>query len=188
MFSTEQDHLTGIDVVLITHEHGDHFHTESVKQIVANNPQAVIISNSAVGAKLKELGISYTLLEGQNQKEINGLNFEAFDCKHEEIFENFGQVQNTGYLIGNKLYYPGDSFKAPEKKIEILALPVAGPWCKISDAIRFTLKVKPTWAFPVHDAVLQPHMVNGLYKITETILKDYNIGFKPLSSGEEKEF
>ena len=30
-FSQEQNQIRGIDVVLITHEHGDHLHVESLK-------------------------------------------------------------------------------------------------------------------------------------------------------------
>ena len=31
VYSAEQNKLTGIDVVLITHKHGDHFHAETVE-------------------------------------------------------------------------------------------------------------------------------------------------------------
>lgn len=31
-------------------------------------------------------------------------------------------VQNTGYFINDKLFYPGDALTNPNKEIEILAL------------------------------------------------------------------
>ena len=55
----------------------------------------------------------------------------------------------------NKLYYPGDAFHEPGKAVEILGLPVAGPWLKISEAIDFAKKIKPKKAFPVHDGMMK---------------------------------
>lgn len=114
-FSTMQNEAMGIDVVLITHEHADHFHTESLQTVLKNNPKARVITNSGVGKKLDELGVAYSLIEGIQKTEINGISIEAFDGKHEEIFEMLGQVQNTGYFIDNELFYPGDAFSDPKK-------------------------------------------------------------------------
>src|SRR6185312_9669397 len=52
MFSTAQNEEKNIDIVAITHEHGDHFHIESLKAIIANNPAVTVITNSAVGKLL----------------------------------------------------------------------------------------------------------------------------------------
>lgn len=187
-FSSGQNLITGIDVVLITHEHADHLHTDSLKEVLKNNPEAKVHTNTGVGKKLDEVGIAYLLLEGRNQTEIDGLVFEAFDCKHEEIFGEIGQVQNTGYFIDNKLFYPGDSFCNPEKPVDILALPVAGPWCKIPDAIRYALTVKPKKAFPVHDGMLQSERIGSSHKVPEKVLSENGIEFVAMNDGDEKEF
>ncbi|MDE1970936.1 MAG: MBL fold metallo-hydrolase [Patescibacteria group bacterium] len=187
-FSTAQNEEMDIDVVLITHEHADHLHIESLKQVVLNNPKVKVITNSGVGAKLKDAGISYELLEGTKSTKVGNVFIEAFDGKHEEIFENVGQVQNTGYFIGGKLFYPGDSFYNPSKPVDILALPVAGPWCKIPDAIRYALAIKPKKAFPVHDGMLQKERIGGSHKIPNQILSENNIEFITMNEGDEKEF
>jgi L-ascorbate metabolism protein UlaG (beta-lactamase superfamily) len=187
-YSTGQNQIKDIDIVLITHEHADHFHADSVKEILANNPKAKVITNSAVGAKLSELGITHDILEGRAMKNINGVNIEAFDAKHEEIFKEFGQVQNTGYFIDEKLFYPGDSYHNPQKPVDILALPVSGPWCKIGDAVRYALEVKPKQAFPVHDATLQKERIGGSHRIPEKFLTEAGIKFVAIVEGDEKEF
>jgi L-ascorbate metabolism protein UlaG (beta-lactamase superfamily) len=187
-FSSTQNEEMDIDVVLITHEHADHLHVESLKQVILNNPKVKVITNSGVGAKLKEAGISYELLEGSGSTKIGSILIEAFDGKHEEIFENIGQVQNTGYFIDNKLFYPGDSFHKPGKPVDILALPVAGPWCKIPDAIRYALAIKPKKAFPVHDGMLQKERIGGSHKIPSQVLSENNIEFIIINEGDEKEF
>jgi L-ascorbate metabolism protein UlaG (beta-lactamase superfamily) len=187
-FSTDQNLLTGIDLILITHEHNDHLHTGSLKEIISNNPNVKIFTNSGVGKILDQENISYELLEGNDVKMINNLLIEAFDSKHEEIFEEIGQVKNTGYFIGEKLFYPGDSYSNPMKEVPVLALPVAGPWCKISDAIRYALEVKPKKAFPVHDGMLQKNKIGASHKIPEKVLNENGIEFISVFEGDEIEF
>ncbi|NDE68381.1 MBL fold metallo-hydrolase, partial [bacterium] len=124
-FTTSQNSLTGIDIILITHEHADHLHVGSLAEVLKNNPQAKVITNTSVGKKLDEAGVAYTVVEGRATMQIGAGNsehtvpLEAFDCKHVEIFEEFGQVQNTGYLIGGKLFYPGDSYCQPGKPVDV---------------------------------------------------------------------
>lgn len=187
-YSTAQDDVTGIDVVLITHEHVDHFHVESLKKVLAHNPDARVITNSGVGSKLDEAGISYTPLEGRSTETVNNVLIEAFDHKHEEIFKEIGQVQNTGYFIGEKLFYPGDAFCNPEKEVDVLALPVAGPWCKTLAAIQYALELKPKKAFPVHDGMLQKERIGSFHKTPEKVLLENGIQFLTMCEGDEKEF
>lgn len=187
-FSSGQDVVTGIDLILITHEHADHFHADSLRKVLVNNPQAKVIANKGVGNKLGEMNIPYTVLEGRDTSEVSGVLIEAFDCKHEEIFGELGQVQNTGYFIDGKLFYPGDSFCDPEKPIDVLALPVAGPWCKVPDAIRYALSVRPRKAFPVHDGMLQTDKIGSFHKIPEKVLSENGIEFVIMNDGDERDF
>ena len=180
--------VTGIDVILITHEHADHLHVGSLKEIVVNNPEAKVITNSSVGKLIAEEGIKYEILEGKDTKEYLNTLIEAFDAKHEEIYEEVGQVQNTGYFIANKLFYPGDAYCDPEKDVDVLALPVAGPWCRVPDTIRYALKLKPNKVFPVHDGLLNTERIGGHHKIPEKVLTENGIEFIPMIDGDEKEF
>lgn len=210
-FSTAQNEIKGIDIVLITHEHGDHLHIESLKTVLANNPAAQVYTNSGVGAKLAVEGIAYHPLEGKDMKEFagndafSGLTLQAYDSKHEEIFEDFGQVQNTGYMISvagasldahaseqnggiRTLFYPGDSYCNPQTSVDVLAMPVGGPWCKIPDAIRYAIEVKPKKAFPVHDSTLQPDRIGSCHSAPAKYLPLHGIEFIPMVEGDEKEF
>jgi L-ascorbate metabolism protein UlaG (beta-lactamase superfamily) len=185
-FTDTQNSITGIDLVVISHEHGDHLHVDSLKQVIAHNPDAIIVTNSGVGKILDAEGIVYQVLEGTSKATIHDILIEAFDGKHEEIFEEIGQVQNTGYMFAGRLFYPGDSFKNPERLIEILALPVAGPWCRLPDAIRYALTLKPQKAFPVHDAVLKH---SGMaHTIPQKVLTTHGIEFVPMDEGDSRDF
>ena len=187
-FSTAQDSLTNIDLVLITHEHADHFHTESVQEIVKNNPKVEVVTNKSVGKLLAELGVSYTELEGRATEILAEITIEAYEGQHVEIYGDYGLVQNTGYLIDNELFYPGDAYTVPENSPNILALPVAGPWCKVSEAIDYALEVKPETAFPVHDALLSEVGKISHYAHFGRVLPENNISFVELRENETKEF
>lgn len=187
-YSVSQNEVKGLDIVLITHEHPDHLHVESLKIVLANNPNAKVVTNSGVGKKLEEIGVEFELLEGRHFKEINGVSLEAYDCKHEEIYEDYGQVQNTGYFIDGRLFYPGDSFYNPEKPVEILALPVAGPWCTIAEAVDYAISVKPKKAFPVHDGMLYKDRRSITRALPAKLLTEKGIEFVDMNEGDCKEF
>jgi L-ascorbate metabolism protein UlaG (beta-lactamase superfamily) len=64
-------------------------------------------------------------------------------------------VPNTGYLIDHgAFYHPGDSFHVPEQRVDVLGLPTAAPWLKISEAIEFFRAVSPRVAVPIHQGLL----------------------------------
>src|SRR5580704_3189096 len=56
-FTDAQNTLTGIGILLITHEHQDHYHVESVAAIVKNNPDIEVVCNKAVAALIQKENI-----------------------------------------------------------------------------------------------------------------------------------
>jgi len=184
-YSTMQNDAAGIDIILITHEHQDHFHLESVKKVLANNPNAKIITNASVGKLLDAENIPYEVVAEGGKSDAHGVLVEGYGHKHAEIYKELGQVENTSYFIDGKLFYPGDAFMNPDRAVDILALPVAGPWMKISEAINYAFALKPRIAFPVHDAIMkQSGFMHGMY---QKILSE-SIDFVPMAEEDEKEF
>ncbi len=182
-----QEMEKNIDLVVITHEHADHIHIESLKKILENNVNAKIVTNKAVGKLLDEANIEYQVLENKVETDILGVNFEAHDCRHEEIFEEMGQVENTGFFIDRRLFYPGDAFYNPGKPVEILALPVAGPWSRVRDFMKYVLEVKPKVCFPVHDGMLDPDF-GTCHRVPAAVLPKFGINFKSFEENKEEEF
>ncbi len=176
-FSSGYETLTDLDIILITHEHADHCHTDSITSLLESNPEAIVVSNGSVAKLLEEKGIETHIVEGKDSATILDTVLEAFDGKHEEIFADYGIVQNTGYLIDGSFFYPGDAYTIPSKPVKVLALPVAGPWCKIADAIHYALAVKPNTALPVHDAVLSEAGRKVTYGHFTRELEKEGIGF-----------
>lgn len=185
-WSTEQNNVKGIDLVVITHEHPDHFHLDSLKQVLANNPSAAIVTNRAVRQLLEAEGIASKLLEDQQQEIIAGIELAAFGTDHALIHSKIPVVMNTGYLFANKFFYPGDALTNPGVDVQILAMPMIGPWMKLGEAIDWATAVKPAVCLPVHDGMLNPRQ--WIYTNPAKILAEEGIKFDALEPGESREY
>lgn len=186
VYSTGRNDVQNIDVALITHEHSDHYHIDSLKEVLKNNPQAKIITNKSVGALLKKEGIAYSVVEDGESVTENGILIEGFGKEHAVIHSSIPVIQNTGYFIANRLFHPGDAFTNPGKPVEILALPVAAPWLKISEAIDYAAELKPKICFPIHDANLQS--ARSVYQLPSQILEPKGIKFTIIEIDKIYEF
>ena len=184
-FTTLQNEEKDIDIILFTHEHSDHFNLDSLKKVLVNNPGVKIITNTSVGKILEENGINYMKVEEGEKYEFDGVTISGFGNVHEEIYDDYGLVQNTGYMI-NDLCYPGDAFSYPDAKVDILVLPVCGPWMKTRDAVMYAKNINPRVAFPVHDGMLVDFFP-VFWKLPEHFLSEVNIPFKKLELGKEEE-
>ena len=142
------DDLSDIDVILFTHEHSDHYDQEVLKKILQKSPNAKIFTNEGVGALLTKAGMHYSLLEGGSSATEKKVTIEAFGDKHALMLQEIPQVDNTGYLIAGRLFLPGDAFTGPSKPVEILMLPVAGPWLKLSEAVEYAKSYRSQDLFP----------------------------------------
>jgi len=185
-FSTMQTEEKNISAVLITHEHQDHLHIDSLKKVLENNPTAIVITNTAVGKLLDEAGVKYTKIEEGQRYDLNGINISGFGNLHAEIYQTYGQVQNTGYMINN-LCYPGDAFSYPDVHVDILALPVTGPWMRVKDAVDYAKNINPRVVFPVHDAHIHD-WAKFIWSVPEKLLGEVGIKFKKPELGKEEEF
>ncbi len=176
----------GIDAILITHEHQDHLHVEALQVILAKNREAQVISHVGVGKILDEAGITYTAIADGEAIEVKGIAIESSGSVHDDLP---AVVQNTGFLIDNALFYPGDSFHDPQKSVKILALPVAGPWMKLSEAIEYAKLVKPKVVFPVHDGMLRQGIELGpTRRIPKALLEPIGIIYVDMIEGSTQDF
>src|SRR3989338_5542153 len=69
-FSALQLQEKNINAIIITHEHQDHLHIDSLKKVLENNPNAIVITNTAVGKLLDEAGIKYTEHMGKSRIQV----------------------------------------------------------------------------------------------------------------------
>jgi L-ascorbate metabolism protein UlaG (beta-lactamase superfamily) len=186
-YSEGQNKIIGIDLILITHEHFDHLHIDSLRIVLQNNPSAKIITNKGVGKLLNKENIAYELVEHGESTDFKGIKIEGFGEKHADVYPSITPVDNTGYFIAERFFYPGDQLTNPNKPIDILALPVAGPWLKISEAVDYAKILKPKKVFPVHDAMIRPDRLGSAHFLPQMELTKDEIEFIVLDEGKEYE-
>lgn len=183
IYSTGQNTVKNIDAILITHEHADHFHIPSLKECLKNNPEAQVITNKAVSRLLKQEKIKHQIVQHGKSIAIKNVTIEGLGEKHAPMYKTIPLIQNTGYFINEKLFYPGDALYNPLRPVPILALPVAGPWLKLSEAIDYALEVKPEKCFPVHEGLLKTP--GSVHRIPSEVLPKHKIKFIVLDENRE---
>ncbi len=174
-YSMAQNNIKNIDIILITHQHQDHCDISSIKTILSNNPQGKIITNKSVSIILKKNEIESIVVENEQFFQEKEVPIEGFGKNHAIIYTSIPVIQNIGYLINNKMFFPGDALIKPKKSIEILALPVYAPWMRISEAIDYAIELKPKVCIPIHDGILKNQ--NFAYPIIIQALNEKKIKF-----------
>lgn len=178
--------LKNLDAILITHEHGDHFDVALIKKILASNIETPIYTNEGVAAKLKAEGIDSKILRKGEQVVIKGISVVAFGEKHEVVYKTIPVCQNVGFMVGGRLFHPGDSYELPQEPVAILALPVAAPWTDAARMLDYGLAVKPKNVFPIHDGFLKEQ--NPFYPHAKRELEGIGSKWLVLEIGKPMEF
>ncbi len=105
----------GIDLILATHAHGDHFSAGAVRRALESNPRAIFVGPAAAAAMLTGLGDRVRALEvpeGQRRTlEVNGITVTAMPLSHGTPPAGTEGVVNLAYLVtagGTKFFHTGD--------------------------------------------------------------------------------
>jgi len=157
-FSDLDPALDGADAVLITHEHVDHVNPERLRAAAAADPRLRIWAPAGVAASLADLGEQVVAVGAGESFDAAGFPVRTFGGQHALIHPLIPIVANVGYLIGNGVYHPGDSFVVPPAAVTTLLFPAVAPWSKMAEVIDFVIAVRAPQALPIHDAI-----VNDLY-------------------------
>ena len=168
--------LPKADIILITHEHGDHCDPEAVKEIRTENTD--IILTEACTGKISN-GI---VMKNGDVKTVKGIKIEAvpaYNIVHKrdngEPFHPKGV--GNGYVIhfGNKkVYIAGDTENIPEmkdlKNINIAFLPMNLPYTMTPEMVADAAKsFKPKILYPYHYGETDVSKIVDLMKDTKGV-------------------
>ncbi len=143
----------GVEAVVITHEHPDHWSTGQLQRIADVNRDVRFFGPAGV-AKAAE-GFPIETVAAGDTATVGPFTLRFFGGEHAVIHRSIPVVDNVGVLVNDRLYYPGDSFTVPEGvEVDTLAVPAGAPWLKIAEVIDYVDALKPKRTFPTHYGVL----------------------------------
>ena len=154
------DELTGLDAILITHQHPDHADPEALPALVEANPDALRYADPQTAAQLADRGDAgrWSVMGPGETVTIGALTVRGTGGRHAVIHPELPVVDNISYVVDTAdrigaFMHPGDSLYIPFERIDILALPAAAPWLKLSEPVDYLRGVAPRIAFPVHQGI-----------------------------------
>lgn len=181
---------SGLTAIVLTHEHFDHVNADLIHSLLDTHPEATVYAPSSVAAKLD--GIPTTIVQPHDSVVSSPFTLQFTGGTHEPILPDNDPIENVGVLINNMLYYPGDSYALPPRTVDTLALPVSGPWFKLSEAVDFAKRVRPRRVIPTHDILNSQQgmtvTLNWLHTaLDDALINTHSIEITPLHVGESVE-
>ncbi len=164
------------DLVLITHDHGDHLDPKALEQIKKENTVIVLNGNSA--EKINE-GI---VMKNGDVKTVQGVKIEAVPAYNIVSKRASGEPYHpegngNGYVItlgGKRVYVAGDTENIPEMKelkdIDIAFLPMNLPYTMTPEMVADAAKAfKPKILYPYHYGDTDTSNIEKLMKDTQDV-------------------
>lgn len=176
-FKVEQ--FQGADAYLITHQHDDHLGPETIKRIVGDKP---VYGNADVVGKLGGLGVVGIEIKDREKFSVAGFEITPIDLPH---FQKPGveMPPNTGFLIDEIFFHPGDGLKISGLVAEKAAVPISGPpegEIGFEQGLNLAKSLQAKMIIPIHyDAY--PADLEEFKKMAESL----GIEVRPLALGEE---
>ena len=174
--------LENVAAIIITHKHGDHLQLEKLSAVLDKNPEARVFTTEDATDEIPNSRVVKT----GDVVNVGGFELKFFGENHAEIVPGKIPCQNIGVVIDGKIVNPGDSFDIPSNMIhpEILLVPSAAPWCKVSEGMEYIKVVKPQVAVPVHNAVLSELGDGFNNNWLRVACEEVGVELVPLGAGE----
>jgi L-ascorbate metabolism protein UlaG (beta-lactamase superfamily) len=151
---TEDASVDGVDAILITHEHPDHFEPDRLRAALDADPGLEVWTNGSVAGKLDGLGGRVHVVGHGDAVTVAGFDVHVHGELHAVIHPDIPRIVNVGFLVDGQVFHPGDALTVPEEPVATLLLPVHAPWSKISEVIDYVRAVDADQAYAVHDGLL----------------------------------
>jgi L-ascorbate metabolism protein UlaG (beta-lactamase superfamily) len=164
-WSSDFEDLSGLDAIVVTHQHADHLDRGRFAGLVRSNPDATIVTDPQSAALLADDGLTVTSWD-DGVIQVGDVSLSAHGNEHAFNHSRVPQVANVGVRVSAAgepvLFHPGDAYDAAPGMIDILAVPINAPWTAVRDSIDFVRRIAPRSIVPIHDGLLSP-AGRGLY-------------------------
>jgi L-ascorbate metabolism protein UlaG (beta-lactamase superfamily) len=163
------EELQGLTAILYTHQHADHLDPARLPGLLGRNPGVRVVSDEGSAKALGEAGAEVEVVHDGDELDIGGVSVRVAGRDHAVIHPDVPVIPNVGYLLGGRLFHPGDSFTLPGQPTEVLAVPIGAPWLKVSESIDYLREVGPRMAVPVHERTLSAVGMSLYYRQLEQL-------------------
>ena len=143
--ATAFDDFGTVDAVLFTHRHADHLDPRAVD--AARERGLPIYGNADVA---EVIGEGVTTIAGGQRFEAAGFDVVAHDMPHVVMVNGAPGPPNTGFVFDGRLLHPGDSLQVDGMRIDLLAVPIAGPSISFHDAYTAVQTTGAKRVLPMH--------------------------------------
>ncbi len=170
--------LPKADLILVTHEHGDHLDTNAVAEVVKNG--AAVAYTQSCANQLERFG--GVVMKNGDSATLAGIPVEAVPAynivnKSQSGIPYHPKGVGNGYILnlGNKkLYIAGDTENTPEvkalKDIDIAFLPMNQPYTMTPEMVAdAALAFRPSILYPYHYGNTDTSEIVSLLKNAEDI-------------------
>ncbi len=141
------------DIILITHDHFDHYSPDDVKKLL--KPGTTVVSIAAVTKKVR--GAAVETVKPGDKVTVQGFALEAVPAYNVNKQFHPKSAGHVGFIVtvdGVRIYHAGDTDFIPEMKdlrVDIALLPVSGTYVMTADeAVQAAGTIKPKLAIPMH--------------------------------------
>ena len=152
---TQPEAVDGVDAVLITHEHPDHYQPAHLTRT-----DAPVLTIDAVARRIADdapdISERVTLVAPGESFEAAGLPVRAVGELHAVIHPDLPRFHNSGYVVTvgeQRLFHPGDALTPPDEPVDVLCVVVSAPWIKVSEAVDFARLVGAPRNLAIHDRI-----------------------------------
>jgi len=150
--------VTGLDIILVTHQHADHVDLHRLPTVLEANPQARLYAEPQAAAVMAEAGIGSEHMAAGEELSFGRVLIMPVGEKHALINEALPRIGNLGVVIRVEgepsLFHPGDAYDGQPGQIDILAVPLNAPWTASRDTVSFAQRIAPRVSVPIHDVLL----------------------------------
>jgi L-ascorbate metabolism protein UlaG (beta-lactamase superfamily) len=183
---TGREAVQGASAVLVTHEHMDHLDADNLRATEAPVYTIAAVAEQ-IAANAPDVSERVTVVR-PGESFDPGLPVTAVGEWHAVIHEELPRFSNSGYLVeaeGRALYHPGDSYTLPGRDVDVLFLPISGPWNKLSEVVDFARTVQAPRNVAVHELVASEIGLGLLDARLEAMLGSRQLGYQRVPAGED---